>query len=768
MNGRQEGKLVTYICPTCGTALKFDSDKKSTVCPSCKNEVEKQFVVNINFASNSDDAYFKSAYSYDKSLFKFNFEEKKDILEGKHKREFLEIPSHRLTPNEMVQVDSLIQELMFKMDKPNKIKDTKELQTIAGSILCIDDNNVYGLFISNFLNNEPLTPVLSRRDSLDKANFFVPYIMTTNKVLYRTFDEDIDQIVTYVLNSNLKTTAEKFDCISSVFFEHLKEKHRFNDYAESVFTIASCDVDVSLKHNIVKKLADISLLNDYESFVKYIKVCQTVGINVDSLFSKNKLKCYIYGFKGTEISKIVQFIWSLETLMPNKRMDYITLLVENYLTQSNNLTAEECASLIDELKDKPFKQSKLKSFLERIVMLSMVEKVDIESIKKLENRKIKHQIKYSKAIMSTQKSSLKELWSFWKDYWWKKPFKMCCLASFLAIFILLAILNFEGIVGLFTGKIDDGMTALGHIALISFILFIPAGALINTIMAPVKWFTLVVRSRITQNKDLGMKNFYKKNSSVILKAENRNKELKQHEEFENARLIAYLVEVNLPDKLKKDLISLIKMPYLYEQYDEVLNLIDLISRSNYQDGDNLIKYLILNCINLNTYKEALTTLEFIKRLNVTSVAKDEFIKYLLYKKTKKSLTSVTGYLYLFSYLNNEVDRFKYMFSILCTYNQNLYYEMNNVDIAYASGDISDDIYMLVCKCVIRFALHSVPKDHLHELENNINLKLYNARIKEFTLANRVANSKIIRWVNKKPLTEKGYTSDSFFISYKSK
>ena len=154
----------------------------------------------------------------------------------------------------MVELDNLIQGLLFKMDKPNKLKDTNELYRYANEILSIDENNVYGVFLLKFLNNESLTEVLSRRDSLDKAEFFVPYLVTNNKMLHRPLDEDVTQIITYILNCNLKTSNEKHEAIRSVYFEHLKEKHFFSDLAESVFILTACDMSLNLKQDIVKSL----------------------------------------------------------------------------------------------------------------------------------------------------------------------------------------------------------------------------------------------------------------------------------------------------------------------------------------------------------------------------------------------------------------------------------------------------------------------------------------------------------------------------------
>ena len=367
MNGRQEGKLVTYICPTCGTSLKFDGDKKKTVCPSCKNEVEKQFVVNLNFAGSADDEAFKNFYTYDKSLFKFNFEDRKDVLTNTKRREFVEIPSHRLSANDVIALDCLIQELLFKMDKPNKIKETGELYRYANEILSIDDNNVYGVFLLSFLSGQPLTDVLSRRDSLDKANFFVQYLMTNNKVLSRNFDEDIDQIVSYVLNSNLETAEEKFEVLSSIFFEHLEKKHYFNEYAESVFIIASCDCSLQLRQNFIKRLMDICLLNDYQSFIKYIRVCLSVNLDIDCLFAKNKIKCYIYGLNANSISNVIEFLWSFDSVSLFKKKDYTISILDQFLFSAPiNLSAQECAEVIDVLKIKHLSQSNLKNILNKL------------------------------------------------------------------------------------------------------------------------------------------------------------------------------------------------------------------------------------------------------------------------------------------------------------------------------------------------------------------------------------------------------------------
>ena len=766
MEGRQDGKLVTYICPTCGTALKFEQNKRSTTCPSCKNEVEKQFVVNLNFVSTSDDENFKNCYSYDKSLFKFNFESKQGISNGIKQREFVEIPTHRLSPNEMVELDNLIQGLLFKMDKPNKLKDTNELYRYANEILSIDENNVYGVFLLKFLKNEPLTDVLSRRDSLDKAEFFVPYLMTNNKLLYRTLDEDVTQIVTYILNCNLKTSNEKHEAIKSLYFEHLKEKHFFSDFAESVFIITACDMSLNLKQDIVKSLIDVSILNSYESLVKYIKACLMVNLDIDCIFAKNKIKLYIYGFKGVLISNLIDYVWSLEEVLPNKRMDYINNILDQFLFNSQtNMTAQECASLIDVLKNKSLPQPKLKKYLEQIVLLSLVEKVDVDVINKTESKKIKRQIKVNRKNQPREKGSYRDLWSFWSEYWWKKPYMICCIVAFVLIFGVLVVFNFDKVSQIFTDNLTEAMSALGLAALCSAALFIPFGALINLLIAPIKWLILYFSSKTEYDQDLKVKRMSDRKDALILKAEKKNKDLKTHEEFENARLIAYLVEVDLDEKLKHSLIELIKTPYIYEPYDEVLNLIDLINQSNYADKEALVKYLILNCINLNSYKEALTTLEFIKRLNIPSKKREEYTKYLLYNKAKKSLTNVTGYLYLFSYLENEVDRFKYMFSIICTYNKDLFYELNNVDVAYASGDISDDLYLLVCNSVIRFAFNSVTKDHLPELEKAVKVRLNNSGITDFSQVNKSSNSKIINWVTKKPLTEKSYSSDTFLRSY---
>ncbi|MBQ7307927.1 MAG: hypothetical protein IJW82_05300 [Clostridia bacterium] len=766
MEGRQDGKLVTYICPTCGTALKFEQNKRSTTCPSCKNEVEKQFVVNLNFVSTSDDENFKNCYSYDKSLFKFNFESKMGTSTGIKKREFIEIPTHRLTPNEMIELDNLIQGLTFKMDKPNKLKDTNELFKYANDILSIDDNNVYGVFLLKYLKNESLTDVLSRRDSLDKADFFIPYLMTNNKVLYRTFDEDITQIITYILNCNLKTSNEKYEAIRSVYFDHLKEKHFFSQYSESIFILTACDISLQLKQNIVRDIIDISILNSYESLVKYIKACLSVKLNIDNIFAKNKLKLYIYGLKGAIISNLIEYIWSLEELLPQKRMEYLTSLLDQFLFASeNNMTAQECASLIDVLKNKPLKPAKLKKYLERIVLLSLVEKVDVDGIEKIESKKIKRQIKANRKSKPKTNGSLKDLWSFWDEYWWKKPYKICCAVAFVIVFGVLVKFNFHKVSQLFTDNVTEAMSALGLAALCSLALFIPLGALLNILIAPIKWLTLYFTTKVEYGNDIKVKRMSDRKEALILKAEKQNKDLKTHEEFENARLIAYLVEVDLDDNLKHYLIELIKTPYTYEPYDEVLNLIDLINHSNYTDKEQLVKFLILNCINLNSYKEALTTLEFIKRLNLPAKKREEYTKYLLYNKAKKSLTSVTGYLYLFSYLENEIERFKYMFSIICTYNKDLFYELNNIDVAYSSGDISDDLYLLVCKSIIKFAFNSVSIDHLPEIEKNIKVRLNNAGISDFSMANKAANAKIINWVSKKPLTEKTYYADKFLRSH---
>lgn len=768
MNNRQEGKLVTYICPTCGTALKFENDKKTTICPSCKNEVEKQYVVNINFANSNDNSEYNNLYTYDKSLFKFNFEDKNNFSNDVKKREFIEIPSQKLSPNDILKLDSLIQELLFKMDNPNKIKDTTELKNLTNEILCIDENNIYGVFISNYLLKNPLSEILSRRDSLDKSDFIVPYLMTTNKILYRYYDSDINQIIIYVLNSNIKTNSEKFDCIENIIFEHLFENHYFNEFTESIFTFLNCDFPLQLKQNFVKKLLDTFLLNDYNSFIKYIQLCVNLNLNIDCLFSKNKLKCYIYGFNGNVISKIINFLWSIESISNSKKTEYTFSILNQLLYVSpKNLSAQECASLINSLKDKTIKTSKLSKYFQQIVTLSMIEKEDVDNIKKLENNKIKKQIKLNKRLKPTEITQTDELWSFWKDYWWNKPFKICCLISFIVLFSTLIIFNIKDIAQYLKIKdFSEVMSLLGLSCLCCFILFIPLGALLNTLIAPIKWLTLLIKTKSIINSDEDFKIVIMNNrkNALIMKAEKRNKDLKVHEEFENARLIAYLIETQLDEKIKKKLIDLIKLPYLYESYDEVLNLIDLINRSNYLDKDNLIKFLLLNCININSYKEALTTLEFIKRLSISKSKKEDFTKYLLYKKTKKALTSVTGYLYLISYIDNDIDKFRYMFNIICSYHKDLFFEMNNIDVAYASKEINDDLYLLVCKSVIRFAFSSVNKDHFNELETQIKQKISISGIKDFSPHIKVSNSKIIKWINKKPLNQKQLSNDAFLLA----
>ena len=65
--------------------------------------------------------------------------------------------------------------------------------------------------------------------------------------------------------------------------------------------------------------------------------------------------------------------------------------------------------------------------------------------------------------------------------------------------------------------------------------------------------------------------------------------------------------------------------------------------------------------------------QFIKRLNISPQEKENYSRYFLYNKSKESLKNMTGYLYLLSYLKDENERFKFLFSVICTYNKNMFY-----------------------------------------------------------------------------------------------
>ena len=182
-------------------------------------------------------------------------------------------------------------------------------------------------------------------------------------------------------------------------------------------------------------------------------------------------------------------------------------------------------------------------------------------------------------------------------------------------------------------------------------------------------------------------------------------------------------------------------------------------KSTFIDKDDLVKHLVYNCIRIENYQDGLIILEYLRRnYDLSRQKQNSYINFILTSKLSNNIQSITGYLYLYRYFPKATDEFKYDFEALCRFNRDLFYQLNNLEIMYAAGEVSDDVYLLTCKAMQRFAIRSV-NGSVTPVVNEIKAKLNAKGIKSFSAENRFANAKIIKWLNKRPFTEKTIRKD---------
>lgn len=666
-----QAKLVTFVCPTCGYALRFDSNNKYTTCSCCKNQVEKQCVINLNYISNTNDSAFINSYTCNKSMFSIHLKAKKELLnKSTISKGFLDNQRKFLSADDAVKLDSLIAQFYLKFDNPNNIIDISQLWEIASKIKRIDDNNVYAEFMINLIEKKSLKDVLIRKDSLDKAKIFIPYLITQNKLLANFYDEDLFYVMNYIINTSI-TEEEKLLYVTKILSEKLEFKHSLSECCNAIDILLKYDFLMEEKQNLVKKVSDIFSLNNTSDLLTYLSICQEVKLNVENQFSKKHLIKLLKNENGVDVACLIDFIAKDSKINKGKKVSLIKSILDIFLNKNSfSLTALESANLIESLINSNIKEIQTEQIYKKIVTLTLVEKINIEELSKEDSKKILKEVKKNnKAKCRNSKDSSK------------------------------------------------------------------------------------IHFSLSEYRIIKM---HKEKQARIANATEHNREMKKQEEFENSQLIAYLIESKLSPKLKKVLIDSIKIPYYYESYKTVVGIMNLIYTSNYEDKENLFNFFLINCLNLKNFENILMVMEFVKRTNLTAPKKDNIFNFLILAKAKFINLDIVAKVYLNSYFLDVNKRFKSMFLELANNNKDLFYQLNNIDIIYDSGDINNDTYLLIIKCMEKFALQSVVKDHIFDLLAETKQRLLNRCIFDFSNEIKLNNKKIIKWLEKKPLSEKEY------------
>lgn len=257
------GEIDVYCiqCPSCGNVLDF-LGKDEIVCQHCRNKVyrskEKQNVnMKFEFAFVSDGASYKDKYNdqmkkfgdfsgeYDASLYSSDVDISKFVKQIDTSKFKTRSVKTKVNAVDMARLEGLIQRLHFEYGGENADKvltSDKELRNLLKEIKEIDENNVYLMFIENFvfmrsLTYEDVKDVLTRKDALEIYSYILPFFK-----FKEVRDCDISKLIcSYILNTDASDT-EKWSALKSVLT--VKQKLPYGDFVNVFKSVINFDLNL--------------------------------------------------------------------------------------------------------------------------------------------------------------------------------------------------------------------------------------------------------------------------------------------------------------------------------------------------------------------------------------------------------------------------------------------------------------------------------------------------------------------------------------------
>lgn len=372
------GDIDVYCiqCPSCGNVLDF-LGKDEIVCQHCRNKVyrskEKQNVnMKFEFAFVSDGASYKDKYNdqikklgdfsgeFDASLYNSEIDISKFVKQIDTSKFKTKAVKTKVNAVDMARLEGLIQRLHFEYGGENADKvltSDKALRSLLKEIKDIDENNVYLMFIENFVFMRSLTyddvkNVLTRKDALEIYSYILPFFK-----IKEVRDDDIGKLIcSYILNTDA-ADSEKWNALKSVL--GIKQKLPYSDFANVFKSVINFDLNLIELSEFEKMfsslcLGKISNLNEKLDALHAIRL-STLLPNIKVKFYSAVLSTvndYYDNFEGamcylTFISKLTEF--DLATKQKMLINNVLSQRDEKIINFTKNFTFEQRMSVMNML-----------------------------------------------------------------------------------------------------------------------------------------------------------------------------------------------------------------------------------------------------------------------------------------------------------------------------------------------------------------------------------------------------------------------------------
>lgn len=212
------------------------------------------------------------------------------------------------------------------------------------------------------------------------------------------------------------------------------------------------------------------------------------------------------------------------------------------------------------------------------------------------------------------------------------------------------------------------------------------------------------------------------------------------------------------DNQKKNIINNINRFIIYQI--DIINCLLFVNSSNYKYKQDLIGWILTNSVYIERYDEAFKLFSCIKILDFSVKDKDNLYLHLITNATKTNLTSLFGYVSLYSFIESDIMRFKYLLGLFVVNRKDLFFVLEKFCLLYQLKEISAQDLLLAIDVMRKFLQFSVDpvmvpqvKKELDDVVKNLNLPQYSKRVLS-------SFSKEIKWLRGKEITPENQAKDA--------
>lgn len=187
----------------------------------------------------------------------------------------------------------------------------------------------------------------------------------------------------------------------------------------------------------------------------------------------------------------------------------------------------------------------------------------------------------------------------------------------------------------------------------------------------------------------------------------------------------------------------------------------LIQFINEYLSDSIYKFvrILVAKIELSSFEQTLRLFESIQQTNLKSSEKDRLFVYLLLNKAVIAMTSMYGYITLYSFISNDVIRFAQFFDLYVINRNDLYQQLNHLQILHQKKFIKDHELYLSIHVMQKFIYHSISNDRALAKIKELKSFAKEAQIDKYPATIKSAFGKEIKWLNGKPIRPSSETKD---------